>query len=167
MEDVEITVEGRGRSAKKREAKAIEQLAQRLVDLPEAEIAKLGLNGDLAKELQLARDTRGHSSRKRQIKHLAGFLRRDDELRENLETTLESVSLAQRREILSFHNLEDLRERLCNPESFQDALDDIGKLYPELDTGKLAGLARSVQVGNDKKAYREIFRRLRKADEST
>ena len=166
MKADENMAEGRGRSARKREAKAIEQLAQRLVDLPEAEVAKLELSGDLEKELQLARDTRGHSSRKRQTKHLAGLLRRDDEQREKLEAALEGVSLAQRREILSFHTLEDLRERLCNPESFQEALDDIGKLYPELDTARLAGLARSVQAGNDKKAYREIFRRLRKADES-
>jgi ribosome-associated protein len=166
MQADENTTEGRGRSAKKREAKAIEELAQRLVELPEAEIAKLDLTGDLQKELQLARNTRGHSSRKRQIKHLAGFLRRDDDQREKLEAALEGISLAQRREVLAFHNLEDLRERLCSPESFQHALDDIGKRYPELDTARLAGLARSVQVGNDKKAYREIFRRLRKAEES-
>ncbi|MCK4536207.1 MAG: DUF615 domain-containing protein [Desulfuromonadales bacterium] len=165
MEQAETPIEGRGRSAKKREAKAIEQLAQRMADLPEAKIAKLDLSQELDHELRLARNTRGHSSRKRQIKHLAGFLRRNDELRGKLEADLEGFSLTQRRETLAFHSLEQLRDQLCNPDDFPAALDEVHKLYPLLDTKKLAGLARSVHTSNDKKAYREIFRRLRNAAE--
>ncbi len=166
MDKVEKPVEGRGRSAKKRQAKAVEQLAQQLTELPEAEIAKLALGEELARELQLARRTQGHSSRKRQIKHLAGVLRRDDEQRDKLAATLEDVNQEQRREVRSFHNLEALRDRLCSPASFEAALDEAGRLYPDLDTNKLAGLARSFHTCNDKKAYREIFRRLRKTTES-
>lgn len=161
----ETPTEGRGRSAKKREAKAVEQLALRMVDLPETEIAKLELSPDLDKELQLARNTRGFSSRKRQIKHLAGFLRRDDDQRTRIEAILDRHSLEQHQEGLQFHNLEELRDRICDPENFAAAMDDVRERYPHLDAKKLAGLARSVHDNRDKKAYREIFRRLRKATE--
>lgn len=157
--------EGRGRSAKKREAKAVEQLAQRLADLPEAGLARLQLEPDLAREVALARGTQGHSSRKRQIKHLAGVLRQRDELRAAIETALDGVHLEQRRETLAFHHLEALRDRLCAKDSHDLALAEIISAYPHIDAGKLANLARSVHENADKRAAREIFRRLRQAEE--
>ena len=66
LDEDEIGTEGRGRSARKREAKAIEQLAQELADMADIELAKLPLHDDLAKEVEQARNTKGHSSRKRQ-----------------------------------------------------------------------------------------------------
>jgi len=158
---------GRGRSAKKRAAKAVEGLAQRLVELPEAAIAGLPLSPEMAKELHVARNTRGHSSRKRQIKHLAGALRRNEEEQEQIAATLDGVDQVQRQEVSAFHQLEELRDRLCSIADFDNALKEVCSLYPQLDSNKLAGLARSVHSSSDKKAYREIFRRLRKAEEET
>ena len=81
MDKPDFPVEGRGRSAKKRAAKEVEALAVRLVELRPSEVGKLPLSAQLAAELRLARSTEGHSSRKRQIKHLAGLLRSADEER--------------------------------------------------------------------------------------
>ena len=156
---------GRGRSVKKREAKAVEQLAQRLADLSDAELAKLPQEPGLTKEIELARNTRGHSSRKRQIKHLAGFLRGDEEQREAIETALDGQAVSERQEAMAFHHLEDLRDRLCAAETFEAALAEVRSSYPFLDDRKLARLASSVHDFGDKKAAREIFRRLRKAEE--
>lgn len=165
-DEKDIRPEGRGRSAKKREAKTIEQLAQRLVALSGAELAKLPQDQELTTEIELARNTRGHSSRKRQIKHLAGFLRRHDEQREELEAALDGQAVSQRQESLAFHHLEDLRDRLCGTQTFEAALAEVRTTYPHLDDRKLARLAGSVQEHSDKKAAREIFRRLRKAEEA-
>lgn len=162
----EYRTEGRGRSARKREAKAVEQMAQRLADLPEAGLAKLQLPPNLAREVNLARSTQGHSSRKRQIKHLAGVLRHQDEQRGVIEAALDGQQLEQRRETLAFHHLEALRDRLCNVSSSEAALAEIREAYPQIDTGKLANLARSVHENADKRAAREIFRRLRLAAEA-
>ena len=162
----EVRSEGRGRSAKKREAKAVEQLAQRLADLSDAELTKLPQDPELTKEIELARNTRGHGSRKRQIKHLAGLLRGHDEQREAIETALDGQAVIQRQETLAFHHLEELRDRLCVEKTFADALAEVRTSYPNLDDGKLARLARSVHEFSDKKAAREIFRRLRKAEET-
>jgi len=158
--------EGRGRSAKKREAKSVELLARRLTDLPETELARLPGDPILAKEIELARKTVGHSSRKRQIKHLAGLLRRDDEIRVAIETALDQQAVSHRQEAMAFHELEELRDRLCTKASFSAALQEVCANYPQIDDGRIARLAGSVHEHGDKRAAREIFRRLRAAAEA-
>ena len=163
MDETVERQEGRGRSAKKREAKEVEGLAQRLADLPDAELASLPKDPELSREIELARATKGHSSRKRQVKHLAGYLRRHETQREAIEVALEGQAVNQRQETLAFHHLEQLRDRLCNSTTFDKALTEVRATYPQVDDGKLARLAHSVHEHNDKKAAREIFRCLRKA----
>ena len=165
-EEEEIRSLGRGRSKKKREAKAIEELAQRLTEITASELGKLPKSPELSKEIELARNTKGNSSRKRQIKHLAGMLRGHEEQRLAIEAALDGQSVSQRQEVLAFHHLEELRDRLCSTEFCEAALTEVRTTYPHLDAGKLARLARSVHEHSDKKAAREIFRRLRKAEES-
>ena len=157
--------EGRGRSARKREAKAVEELAQRLVDLPDAELGELPTDPTLAKEIETARNTRGHSSRKRQVKHLAGVLRHQEEQRLAIEAALDGQAISQRQETMAFRHLEELRDRLCVAATFKAALAEARAAFPHLDDTKLTRLAGSVHEFGDKKAAREIFRRLRKAAE--
>ena len=164
-EEEEVRSLGRGRTAKKREAKTIEELAHRLTEITASELGKLPKSPELSKEIELARSTKGKSSRKRQIKHLAGLLRGHEEQRLAIEAALDGQSVIQRREALAFHHLEELRDRLCAQETFAAALTEVRTLYPHLDDGKLTRLAGSVRKHNDKKAAREIFRRLRKAEE--
>ena len=165
-EEEEVRSLGRGRTAKKREAKAIEELALRLTEMTASELGKLPKSPELSKEIEVARSTKGNSSRKRQIKHLAGVLRGHEEQRLAIEAALAGQSVSQRQETLAFHHLEELRDRLCATETFEAALSEVRTTYPYLDAGKLAGLARSVHEHSDKKAAREIFRRLRKAEET-
>jgi ribosome-associated protein len=164
-EEEEVRSLGRGRTAKKREAKTIEELAHRLTEITASELGKLPKSPELGKEIELARSTKGKSSRKRQIKHLAGMLRGHEEQRLAIEAALDGQSVIQRQEALAFHHLEELRDRLCAQETFAAALTEVRTLYPHLDDGKLTRLAGSVREHNDKKAAREIFRRLRKAEE--
>lgn len=165
-EEEEVRSLGRGRSAKKREAKAIEELAQRLTEITASELGKLPKSSELSTEIELARSTKGNSSRKRQIKHLAGMLRDHEEQRLAIEAALDGQSVSQRQETLAFHHLEELRDRICATETCEAALTEVRNTYPHLDAGKLARLASSVHEHSDKKAAREIFRRLRKAEES-
>lgn len=167
MTDKQFHAEGRGRSARKRAAKAVEELAQRLVELPDADLAKLPLSHRLAEELHTARNTRGHGSRKRQIKYLAGLLRRDEQQQQQLSAALTEVEEVHGNDVRLFHHLEDLRDRLCDQATFAAALEETGARYPRTDIQRLAGLARSVHDGGDKKAFREIFRQLRQAEEDT
>jgi ribosome-associated protein len=160
----EIKPEGRGRTAAKRVAKAIEETAVQLTRLPESALDRLPLDDGLMQELKLARATKGHGSRKRQIKHFAARLRRYDRL-EELEIFLGGENEAHQQNTQAFHDLEQLRDRLCTATSFDAALAEIKQVYPLNNHNKLAKLARNVHATGDKKSYRDIFRQLRQLSE--
>lgn len=152
---------GRGRSARKRAAHEVEAVAHELADLPEARWLKLPVSAELREEIQRARETGGHGARKRQIKHLAGELRRREEELEPLRAFLDGVHQTQLSENKAFHDLEALRDRLCDPQQFEAALPEVVSAFPDVDPAAIARLARAVQAGGDRRAFREIFRRLR------
>ena len=158
--------QGRGRSAKKRAAHAVEEFAAQLVGLRESEVTRLPLSDDLRREVDLARRTIGNSSRKRQIKYLAGLLRRYDEERVALETFIAGQHASQKGEREAFHRLEQLRDQLCAAETFESALVELERELPDLDLKKVSELAKTFHKHDDRKAFREIFQLLRKASEA-
>lgn len=149
------------RTKKKQLAKEIEKLAHRLVELPVAQFKKLQLDDELAAEVEEARSTSGRSSHKRQVKHLAGALRKREGQAMELLTLLGDIDQVKRSEKRQFHQLEALRDRLCDEKTFQAAFDGMIDQYPGVDRGGISRLAKSVHNSGDKRAYREIFKRLR------
>lgn len=154
---------GPSRSAKKRAAKAVETIAAQLLELPEAAWSKAPAPDELREEIELARRTEGHGSRKRQMKHLAGVLRRHEDETEAIQAFLDGLHQSQLQEKQDFHLLEELRDRICDPQRSAAALAEAAASIPGLDRAALARLARAVHAGNDRKAFREIFRRLKSA----
>jgi len=165
FKDEEEKSEGRGRTAAKRAAKAVEETARQLVELPEAQLDKLPLDAELRRELEAARGTKGRGGAKRQLKHFAGLLRRYEDERLELEIWLAGYHADQYREVRAFHDLEELRERLCDVQQGDQALSEVQERFPALNLRKLGGLIRSVHASKDKKAYRDIFRMLKEAAE--
>jgi len=149
------------KTKRKQLAKEVEKLAHRLVELPSPQFRKLALDDEIAAEVEEARETSGRGSHKRQVKHLAAALRKREELVEELLVVLGEIDQVKRSEKRQFHQLEEIRDRLCAERTFQDAFDEMVILWPEVDRGGISRLARSVHHSGDKKAYREIFRRLR------
>lgn len=158
---------GPSRSAKKRAAKAVETIAAQLLELPEATWAKVPAPPELREEIDLARRIESHGARKRQMKHLAGVLRGNEEETAAIQEFLEGLDQVHRQDKEAFHLLEELRDRICDPEQSAAALVEVEGLLPAIDRAGLARLARAVHTGNDRKAYREIFRRLRAASAAT
>jgi len=154
---------GPSRSAQKRAARDVEDLAQQLVALPEAELKRLPASEEIAEELRNARRTGGRSAHRRQIKYLAGLLRRQEEEVARIRAFLAGVDEQSLEEKREFHGLEKLRERLCSADTFAEALTEVKKTCPSLDPERLTRLARAVQTGGDRRAFREIFRLLRQA----
>lgn len=145
----------------KKLAKEIESLAGRLVDLSDAAFGQIEMDQDLREEVVLARETRGRGSHRRQIKHLAAILRQQPESVERIRDSLQAmdqVALGERRQ---FHQLEQLRDRLCAPGSFEAAFEEMLLVCPAIDRKVMARLCRSVHEHNDRRAAREVFRRLR------
>lgn len=154
------------RTAKKRAAKAVEELAATLLNMADADYRRLPLSGEIARELAQGRTIKAHGARKRQLKHLAGLLRRDEESREAAESFVAELDQSRRQNTADFHHLETLRDGLCDPARSAEALAEIEQTMPEVDAGKIRRLAESVQHSADKRAFREIFRLLRDAQET-
>jgi len=151
------------KTRRKQQAKEVEQVAGQLAGLPENQFAQLKMAEELRQEVKAARDTAGRSSHKRQVKHLAALLRqREDELQQILQQ-LEGLDQVARSEKKVFHQLEILRDRLCAQDSFNAAFAEMLDKFPQIDRNTIARLSRSVHQHGDKRAYREIFRRLRDA----
>lgn len=163
FEHDETPFAGPSKSARKRAAKAVEELANELVSLGKSKLSGLNLPEDIRKELDLARNTKGHGSRKRQIKHLAGLLRKHEDLVEELNTFLAGSHQQQYEEKKHFHQLENLRDGLCDPTRFEATLRLVQEQLPTLDSEALSQLARRVHTTNDRHAFREIFRILKTA----
>jgi len=158
---------GPSRSAKKRSAKEVETVAVQLVELSATDWAKLPAPAELREKIELARQTQGHGSRKRQMKHLAGVLRSHEEEAEKIRAYLDGLHQVQLQDKREFHFLEGLRDRICDLEQSAAALDEAAGSFPGLDRAALARLARSVHTSGDRKASREIFRRLKSAWEQS
>ena len=157
--------EGRGRGEKKRAAQAVEKLAQTLVGLSDSAVAQLPISGGLLDELNEARRTTKHGSRRRQTKHFAGLLRRQDEERARLEEFLAGEGRKDREEVETFHHLERLRDALCDEATFESALAETKENLPSADFQKLSKLAISFHANKDKRAFRLTFRLLRNASQ--
>ncbi|MDZ7642582.1 MAG: DUF615 domain-containing protein [Desulfurivibrio sp.] len=102
------------RSAKKRQAARIEELARELTELTSGEIAALPTDDALKAEIRATAPLKT-GSRKRQIKFIAGELRR----REETEVTALTTFLADRkgsrlRQQERFHALENRRQAIIN-----------------------------------------------------
>ncbi len=149
------------RTKKKQQAKQIEEIAGQLVDLSDNQFSQIDLPVAIAREAELARTTKGHGSQRRQLKHLAGMLRKSEDVYESLVNQLANLDQVSRGERKQFHQLEKLRDRLCDEDSFSAAFDEMLDLVPEIDRKAISRLVRSVQQHDDRRAYREIFRRLR------
>ena len=149
------------RTKKKQQAKQIEGIASQLTNLTDKQFSQIDLAAEIAVEAELARSTKGLSSQRRQLKHLAGMIRKSEDTLDGLVSQLANLDQVTRGEKKQFHQLEKLRDRLCDVDSFASAFDEMLELIPEIDRKAISRLVRSVQQHDDRRAYREIFRRLR------
>nr|WP_320115172.1 ribosome biogenesis factor YjgA [uncultured Desulfuromonas sp.] len=154
------------RSAKKRAAKEIEQMAGELADMPDAQVAQLPLSDALAQALAEVRQTWGHGSRKRQLKFFSGLLRREPEQCEELRAFLAGEHQQLLDQNRRTHHLEQLRERLCDVTQRADALTEVQELLPLVDMAELKKWLNSYRGPQDKRAYRQVFRLLRAAGDA-
>ncbi|MFN2257622.1 MAG: ribosome biogenesis factor YjgA [Desulfuromonadaceae bacterium] len=150
------------RSARKRQAHEVEDLARDLVDMKKAEVACLKLAPQFLAVVERARGL-SKGARKREIKHLAGMLRSDEAQLEQVRSFQLGVSEQQLEEKRLHHTLERWRDGLCNPEQRSSIRAEIMAALPGLGSVALDKLVCEYQGPGDKKRYRQIFTLLRKA----
>jgi len=167
------------RTEQKRRAKAVEQLAQELVELSANVIAKLPADDFIREEIKSAHPLKG-GARKRQIKYIAKELRGLDP--EPLLNFLEERKGSKLKRDRDLHELERLRQDILSEAiaAFQAAQtegDTLGEEWqselatataadlPALDLTAVNRAARRYARSRKPTYGREVFRLLRAAKE--
>ena len=168
MHDTDLEEEerdyGPSRGEQRRQALAVLELAQRLVERSDADLARMPLDDDL-RDLALAtKRITAQIARKRQVQYLAKHMRRrDDEALAAIRAALEHDKADGRREAQALHRVEYWRDRLIA--DGDEALGEFVDAHPHADRQHLRQLARNAHVEKLKNkpphAYRELFRELR------
>lgn len=155
---------GPSRSEQRREALAVLELALRLVELSEAQIAQVPMDDDLRDLVLVSRKITAQIARKRQVQYLAKHMRREEpEALEAIRAALDHDRADHRREAQALHQVEYWRDRLVA--EGDDALSELLAQHPDADRQHLRQLARNAQQERAKNkpphAFRELFRELR------
>ena len=119
------------KSALKRAAKEIEEMAGQLAEAADGVVAGLELSEEVREEIELARHTTGRGARKRQVKHLAGLLRHRPEEAAAIQEHLLGQSECHWEQQRVFHQLEEWRDRLCDPDQATATLAELGNRSPD------------------------------------
>lgn len=155
------------RSQKRREALDVLKLAHALVELSDAQLARVPLSDELREETQRARAVGQQIARKRQTQFLAKQLRRREDELEPIRAALENDRDHSRRETATLHRIEQWRDRLID--EGDDALTELLQHFPNSDRQHLRQLARQARSERDANkpphAQRELFRALRETIE--
>lgn len=156
--------DGPSRSELRREALAVRELAERLVEQPAARLQQLPLAEDLLAIVLAAQRITAQIAHKRQVGFLAKKLRReDDETLIALRAALEHDKADSRREAAALHRVEALREQLIDGGDAE--LGDLVAAHPRADRQRLRQLVRNAREeklrNKPPHSYRELFRELR------
>ena len=155
---------GPSRSQNRREALEVLSLAEKLVALTEAQLARLPVPEGLLPHIRETKRITAHIAHKRQLAFLAKQMRReDDEALEAIRDALDEDGEAARREVAAMHRVETWRERLLadGDAALAELLDE----HPTADRQHLRQLVRSAlderKRNKPPRAFRELYRALR------
>lgn len=152
------------RSQQRREALAVFDLAEQLVEMGERQLSAVPMPDDLRDLVRDSRRITAQIARKRQLQFLAKIMRReDDDVLDAIRRALEHDRDDVRRDTARLHRLEAMRERLL--EEGDEALAELIAQHPDADRQKLRQLVRNARIEREKQkpphAFRELFRELK------
>jgi ribosome-associated protein len=149
------------KSAQKRELAELQRLAERMLELSDKELVRLGVDQGLREALAQVRPMRASGARNRQLKHCLRFMDRDDLV--DIERSLDKRQAATSKQTRAFHALEDLRDRLVS--NGDDALTGLFEQHPGVDRQRVRQAVREArresETGKPVGARRRLFRLLR------
>jgi ribosome-associated protein len=148
------------RTQRKLAAEAVVELTHQLAALPDTAFKGLPLPRELRAEFEQVRTMKPTAARARQLRHLAGELRADEELLVALGTAVGGQRRLSREEALRFQQREELRESLLDPHHGAAALYALEQRAPDLDHAALREQLELYRQTGEKRYYRAIFRLL-------
>ena len=158
------------RTQQRIEALEIRNLAEKLVALPAAQLARLPIPDELMPHIVETQRITSHIAHKRQLQFLAKQMRREeDEVLEAIRDAMDEGGEAARRETALLRQAEQWRDRLLA--DGDDALAALLEEFPTADRQKLRQLVRNATDERAKnkppRAFRDLFREVRELLSST
>lgn len=149
--------ERESRSARKRAAESAQELGERLIALPDAELAALALPEKLLDAVREARRISSRAAGARQRQYIGKLMR-------SIDTEPIRVALAAKGELDALE-----RQRFARAEKWRDrliaegeaALDELKALRPEIDLDAWRELIAHARGASARAGQRELFRALR------
>lgn len=161
MSDADETDLPPSKSQRKRDAHAIKDLGESLVNLEPGQLSKFDLPESILKVINDTRHIRQHGARKRQLMYLGKQLRQLDT--EPLMQHLEQLQRPHQEEVALSHQIERWRDRLL--QEGQDALTDFIDQHPHAERQLVRQLIRNAQQQTQQqaapKAARKLFKYIR------
>lgn len=130
------------KSELKRDAHALTDMGEKLINLPARDLKKIPLTAELEEAIELAHkieNKRGALKRQRQF--IGKLLRKTDT--EEISEALKKIEGQHDQENAKFHRLEKLRDQLI--EEGDSAIGNIAEHYPNLDRQHIRQLVRKAQ----------------------
>lgn len=153
------------KSAKKRELKTVQALAQELVALSLGDLNSMTFDDEIRREIDMARKVTAHNAKRRQIMFLSRCLNGAD--LPTIRKQLANIKNGKNADNDRFHELETIRDRLLS--GGIEIVTEVLTRFPHADVKevtKLQAQAKREPVGVAKTtATRALFRYLRRLSE--
>ena len=163
LEEGETEAQRQSKSARKREAAALQELGVQLAALPDQEIKDLGLPDGLFVALKALRRLPSHGAQVRQRQYIGKLMRQIDP-----EPVLAKLAERKQRhdsEIRRFQVIERWRDRLLEADEGTVAIGELLADHPQADRGLLGRLVDKARRERSEQrspvAARELFAYLR------
>ncbi len=150
------------KSQRKRDMHALQDLGERLVELPVPQFERLGLPPELADAIAQARRISAREGRRRQLQYVGKLMRRVDVDADAIRAKLDVDDVRHRLETAVMHAAERWRDALIET---PDRLAEFVGRHPAAAGANLHPLLRSARAEHAKQQrgrhYRELYRALR------
>ena len=134
-------MESKSKSERKREMTALQKLGERLAELSQEQLEKIGVPVELQEALLLARTLKSNSALSRQRQYIGVLMRRFDT--GPLKQAIDDIDRGQKSRVREFHQLELLRDSLVNGDD--TVFDEIFRRFRDADQQQLRQIVRSAR----------------------
>lgn len=146
------------KSARKREAHAITDLAKQLAALPPQQLARINLPQPIMDAISTLGKIKQHGAHKRQLLYLSKLMR--DHETTAITEVIKKIKMEQAAQTQRFHNIEHWRDRIMD--NGDTGISEFLLAYPEADRQRLRQLHRQVLLEQQKqqtpRAARLLFK---------
>ncbi len=157
---------GKSRTQRKNEDRALKMLGQELMDLSAEQLQNIDIPDEILDAIRFARKITRHGARRRQIQRIRALLRDADV--ESIQNSLETIKHGDNRQTLGFKKTENWRDEL--KEGNRALIEEILGICPDAERQRLTQLARNANKeylsGKGVKFSRILFRYLSRISNS-